>query len=113
MQPQTQQPQPIAISDLSQEPRDLSSSEIAEILKQRFLNDLNYTTISPSVLLVLNPHDRDDETESNVQSEYITEYKDTTSAKANQWQPPHLYQFVNNAYLHMRRTNINQSILFR
>lgn len=98
-------------SDLSQLSRDLSPNEIAEILKQRFLNDINYTNISPSVLIVLNPFSHDDEI--NLQSEYIAEYKDTTSAKANQWRPPHLYQFINNAYLHMRRTSINQSILFR
>jgi chitin synthase len=112
----TQQQQPTLITDLTLLPRDISSDEIADILRQRYLNDLIYTNISPSVLIVLNPYNNNNSnntTNDNIKADYIAEYKDTSSAKANQWREPHLYQLVNHAYLHMRRTSINQSILFR
>ncbi|GAN05015.1 hypothetical protein MAM1_0079c04483 [Mucor ambiguus] len=104
-----QQQQPLYISDLTQITRDPSSDELAELLRQRYLNDVIYTNISPSILIALNPYHYN----STVKADYIAEYKDTSSAKANQWKEPHIYQLVNHAYLHMRRTSINQSILFR
>lgn len=111
---QSQSQQPTSITDLTQIPRDLSSNEAAEILKQRYLNDQVYTNISPSILIVLNPYNNNNnDLQNNLKAEYIAEYKDTISAKSNQWKDPHLYQLVNHAYLHMRRTSINQSILFR
>jgi chitin synthase len=106
---QQQQQQPVHVSDLTQLPRDPSSDEIAELLRQRYLNDLIYTNIGSSVLIALNPYHYN----NTVKADYIAEYKDTSSAKANQWKEPHIYQLVNHAYLHMRRTSINQSILFR
>ncbi|KAI8985511.1 chitin synthase-domain-containing protein [Pilobolus umbonatus] len=45
-------------------------------------------------------------------SDYIAEYKDTTSARLNQWREPHLFQLVNHAYIQLRRTSVHQSILF-
>jgi chitin synthase len=108
-----QQPQPTLISDLTQLPRDPSLDEVADILRQRCLNDLIYTNINSSILIALNPYINHEEKQHNTNTEYIAEYKDTTGAKANQWREPHLYQLVNHAYLHMRRTSINQSILFR
>ncbi|KAI8646031.1 chitin synthase-domain-containing protein [Parasitella parasitica] len=106
-----QQPQPqqqIHTSDLTQLSRDLTSDEIAELLRQRYLNDQIYTNIGPSILVALNPY----YSSNAAKVDYIAEYKDTSSAKANQWKEPHIYQLVNHAYLHMRRTSINQSILF-
>ncbi|EPB90320.1 hypothetical protein HMPREF1544_02845 [Mucor circinelloides 1006PhL] len=104
----TQQQQPLSVSDLTQLTRDPSSDELAELLRQRYLNDVIYTNISPSILIAVNPYHPN----STVKADYIAEYKDTSSAKANQWKEPHIYQLVNHAYLHMRRTSINQSILF-
>lgn len=115
-QQQQQQPQlsqqNTLITDLTLLPRDLSSDELADLLRQRYLNDLIYTNVGPTVLIALNPYAVNDSL-SNVKADYIAEYKDTSSAKVNQWREPHLYQLVNHAYLHMRRTSINQSILFR
>jgi chitin synthase len=106
-----QQPQPTLISDLTQLPQNVSSDELADILRQRYLNDLIYTNVNASILIALNPYNNHEQ--NNTNTDYIAEYKDTASAKANQWREPHLYQLVNHAYLHMRRTSINQSILFR
>jgi chitin synthase len=104
--------QPGHITDLVQLNRDPQSDEIADILRQRYLNDLTYTNISPSVLVALNPYNSN-EKQQNLKADYVAEYKDTSSAKSNQWREPHIFQLVNHAYLHMRRTSINQSILFR
>lgn len=109
---QAQQPVTSLPSDLTLLSRDLpSTDEISEILRQRYLNDLIYTNISPSVLVVLNPYGNNEL--ENVKADYISEYKDTSNAKSNQWREPHIYQLINHAYLHMRRTSINQSVLFR
>lgn len=108
-----QLPQPKLTSDLTQLSGDPSLNEIADILRQRYLNDLIYTNISSSVIIALNPYSKNDEKQIHINAEYIAEYKDTTSAKVKQWREPHLYQLVNDAYLHMRRTSICQSILFR
>jgi len=117
MSQQQQQKQKELISDLTLINHDPTSEEIADILRQRYLNDLTYTNISPSILVSLNPYNNNNLNEENnlsvTKSDYILEYKDTSSAKANQWREPHLFQLVNHAYLHMRRTSINQSILFR
>lgn len=99
------------ISDLVQIANESTTEDIVEILRQRYLHDLIYTAISPSVLIALNPY-KNVNFEST-KEEYLLEYKDTSSAKANKWREPHLYQLVNHAYLHMRRTRINQSITFR
>lgn len=107
-----QQEQEQMLSDLAQLNRDISSDEIAEILHSRYLNDLFYTNISPSILIALNPY-QSLTTDNSVKSDYILEYKDISNAKLNQWREPHLYQLVNHAYLHMRRTSMSQSILFR
>ena len=114
-QPHQQQQQPeTIISDLVLLNRDLTNDEISNVLRTRYLNDLLYTNVSPSVLIALNPnYTINEEISKSIKADYISEYKDTSSAKSNQWREPHLYQLVNHAYLHMRRTSINQSILFR
>jgi chitin synthase len=99
------------ISDLIQVSNDSTTEDIVEILRQRYLHDLIYTAISPSLLIALNPYKNVNHESSK--ADYLLEYKDTQSAKANKWRDPHLYQLVNHAYLHMRRTRINQSIVFR
>ncbi|KAI7902715.1 P-loop containing nucleoside triphosphate hydrolase protein [Cokeromyces recurvatus] len=105
--------QSTTIADLTQLSREPSSDEIAEILRQRYLNGFIYTNIGPSVLIVLNSFDTNNkDKQANDKANYITEYKDTSSAKTNQWREPHLYQLINHAYLIMRRTNMNQYILF-
>jgi chitin synthase len=106
-----QQSQQKLITDLTLNSREnVSSDKIAEILRTKYLNDLTYTNLSPSILIALNPYQR---SEINLTQDYILEYKDTANAKVNQWREPHLYQLVNHAYLHMRRTSSNQSILFQ
>ncbi|KAI8376017.1 chitin synthase-domain-containing protein [Radiomyces spectabilis] len=88
-----------------------SEDEITETLRQRYLRDQHYTSINCSVLVALNPF-QSNANWDNIREDYVIEYKDTQSAKLNQWRESHLFQLVNHAYLHMRRTSINQAILF-
>ncbi|CAO3595167.1 unnamed protein product [Absidia cylindrospora] len=82
---------------------DTSSENIAEVLRQRYLEDHLYTNIGDTVLLSFNPV-----LDQDCSREYTIAYKDTQSKQNG----PHLYQLVNHAYHHMRRTSLNQSILF-
>ncbi|KAG0167289.1 hypothetical protein DFQ28_010342 [Apophysomyces sp. BC1034] len=91
---------------------DVQPDSIAEVLRQRYLNEHTYTCINRSVLIALNPYKQPEKSAANISSDYVAEYKDTQSAKSNQWRDVHLFQLVNHAYFHMRRTSINQSILF-
>ncbi|KAI8340045.1 chitin synthase-domain-containing protein [Chlamydoabsidia padenii] len=90
------------IQDLTQL-QDTSSENIAEVLRQRYLEDRRFTSIGDTVLVSFNPV-----LDPDASSEYISAYKDTQSRQNG----PHLYQLVNHAYHHMRRTSLNQSILF-
>ncbi|KAG1073630.1 hypothetical protein G6F42_025790 [Rhizopus arrhizus] len=65
----TQQQQPLSVSDLTQLTRDPSSDELAELLRQRYLNDVIYTNISPSILIAVNPYHPN----STVKADYIAD----------------------------------------
>ncbi|KAI7870567.1 chitin synthase-domain-containing protein [Spinellus fusiger] len=98
---------PHNLSDLSQlDPP--SEDAISSTLKLRFRGDMSYTQINDSVLVSLNPYKDLQQYQDSIQ--YVAEYKDTTSDHLEPL-PPHVFQLTNQAYLHMRRTGIDQSIL--
>lgn len=80
-----------------------SEDSLTQCLKNNFSKNVFYSSISPCALLAVNPY-KSLPTESTM---YVAEYKD---ALANL--PAHIYKLTNQAYLHMRRTGIDQSILF-
>ncbi|KAI9303042.1 P-loop containing nucleoside triphosphate hydrolase protein [Cunninghamella echinulata] len=82
---------------------DRSPEQIVETLKQRYLDDQLYTTIGDTVLISFNPSIDQDKS-----IDYVSSYKNPQL----QHNDPHLYQFINHAYHHLRRTSLNQSILF-
>lgn len=100
-----------SIIDLTDLTNDSVTEDIVEAVRQRYLHDSTYTSIGPSILISLNPY-KSINNENN-KAAYLLEYKDTQSAKLNKWREPHLYQLINHTYLHMRRTRVSQSILFR
>ncbi|KAG0166565.1 hypothetical protein DFQ28_006404 [Apophysomyces sp. BC1034] len=83
-----------------------TEDDIVATLKLRFQNDTIYTRINDSVLLAVNPN------KELIQDslQYVAEYKDTTAENLEPL-PPHVFQMTNQAYLHMRRTGIDQSII--
>ncbi|KAI8372396.1 chitin synthase-domain-containing protein [Blakeslea trispora] len=87
---------------------DINQNSIVECLKYRFESNLVYTRISDGVLVAINS-DTDHEHPQDLQK-YVAEYKSTALSEPL---PPHLFRLSNEAYLHMRRTGIDQSIVLR
>ncbi|SAM05355.1 hypothetical protein [Absidia glauca] len=85
----------------------IDEDNITSTLKTRFDNGSIYTKVNDSIILAVNPY-QERQQES---LQYVAEYKDTSDNIGAL--PPHVYQLGNQAYLHMRRTGIDQSILIR
>ncbi|OAD77723.1 glycosyltransferase family 2 protein, partial [Phycomyces blakesleeanus NRRL 1555(-)] len=79
----------------------INQDTLISTLKIRFDNDIYYTRISDIALVAINSY------KSSFTADYVTEYKDTAEHSL----PPHVFQLTNQAYFHMRRTGIDQSIL--
>lgn len=85
-----------------------TEDSLTQCLKEAFLNNVFYSKISDSAFVAVNPYKP-----VPLQSfQYVTEYKDT-SADSLEPLPTHIYKLTNQAYLHMRRTGIDQSIILR
>lgn len=100
---------PQNIPDLAQLSSPTEDS-ITATLRVRFDNDTIYTRINDAILVALNPYK--DTLQSHTSPEYVAEYKEIVTENLEPL-PPHIYQITNQAYLHMRRTGIDQSILLR
>lgn len=86
----------------------INEDVIVQQVKTRYENNFAYTRIGDNILISVNQNGY-----SNQESmEYVAEYKDT-ALTTNSILPVHLYQMINQVYLHMRRTGIDQSILLR
>lgn len=89
---------------------ELTEDAVVQHLKSRYESNLLYTRIGDGILIAIvnNQSEGFQEQES---LKYVAEYKDTSGTRAAL--PPHIFQAVNQVYLHMRRTGIDQSILLR
>lgn len=85
-----------------------SDASLVKTLKDNYEANQLYTRISDNILVSLAHSAPFDLTAS---LDYATEYKDTTGSISPL--APHLFQLINQVYLHMRRTGINQSILLQ
>ena len=96
---------------------NLTEEAIVTTIRSRFLQDKIFTRIRNSTLVVVNPYkDLLTRSISEISEQYLAEYKEP--AKASDQQPvkqldPHIFQHVNQAYFHLRRTGNDQSIIFR
>lgn len=91
--------------------KNVSDDIIVSTLRERFLSDNVYTNIGSNALVALNPHKFIASNADSALVQYSAEYRETSEDKAHL--PPHIFQLANNAYYHMRRTNQDQSIMFR
>ncbi|KAG0229955.1 hypothetical protein BGW42_001283 [Actinomortierella wolfii] len=98
------------ILDLSQLPHPTEDS-ITAILENRFQHGQIYTRIASSVLVQVNPHFPGpvDLAESTIQ-DHVTHYKDPTQNSPSTIEA-HVLELATSAYLHMRRTGQDQSIV--
>ena len=85
---------------------EINKNSLVECLKFRFESNLIYTRISDGVLIAVNSNIDNDHSQQS--QRYVAEYKSTT---VSEFLPAHLFQLTNEAYLHMRRTGIDQSIV--
>jgi chitin synthase len=91
--------------DLSSQDQQTEDS-LTQCLKAGFQGNVIYSRISDSTLVAINPFKS-----LPIQSlQYVAEYKDT-GADAMEPLPTHIYKLTNQAYLHMRRTGIDQSLI--
>lgn len=82
-------------------------------LKTLYESGGSYHRLGDNVIVAVNAHHppQQNQNQHQVSLDYVAEYKSTTPS--TQALPLHLYQAVNQCYLHMRRTAIDQSILLR
>ncbi|KAI9255104.1 chitin synthase-domain-containing protein, partial [Phascolomyces articulosus] len=109
------------INDLT-DINNLTEEAIVSTIRSRFLQDKIFTRIRNSTLVVVNPY-KDLITASicETSEKYLAEYKEPakiTQEDDQQYHPsrqlePHIFQHVNQAYFHLRRTGHDQSIVFR
>ncbi|KAF9159743.1 hypothetical protein DFQ26_006217 [Actinomortierella ambigua] len=97
-------------TDLSQLPHP-TEDNITAILEGRFSQGQIFTRIASSVLLQLNPHFPGpvDLAESTIQ-DHVAFYKDPTQISPSTAEA-HILELATSAYLHMRRTGQDQSII--
>lgn len=121
-----QQPTTAALIDDLAEINNPTEELIVSTLRDRFLQDQIYTRVRNSILIVVNPY-RNTRTDIQETSErYLAEYKNNTTTvdqhrgeatitttSIEKRLPAHIFQHVNQAYFHMRRTGSDQSIILR
>lgn len=104
--PTTRQQQNEDVTEIN----NITEETLVSTLRDRFLKDQIYTRIKNSSLIVVNPY-KDSRAEIQETSErYLAEYKNTDGRERL---PAHVFQHVNQAYFHMRRTGSDQCIVLR
>ncbi|KAJ1675017.1 hypothetical protein EV182_002098, partial [Spiromyces aspiralis] len=92
---------------------DLSARGITSHLARRYLQypeSLTYTAIGSRVLISINPLSSLNSAHDSVAQKYVDDYRDTSPDRREL--PPHIFKVAEEAYLHMRQTGINQSLVF-
>lgn len=104
---------PLVLSDLIDLPlgSTLSADDILPILRARFLEGLPYTSLSPRVLVSVNPHQQIQANGEASLKEWNAEYKDCGENGIRGALTPHIWEMSGRAFYHMRRTGQDQTIL--
>ncbi|KAK4515380.1 inositol hexakisphosphate and diphosphoinositol-pentakisphosphate kinase [Mucor velutinosus] len=91
--------------DLSDQDQ-ITEDGVTQCLKYGFTSNVIYSRISDSAIVAINPYKQ----MPSHSLQYVAEYKDTGS-DALEPLPMHINKLTNQAYLHMRRTGIDQSLI--
>ncbi|KAJ2681985.1 hypothetical protein H4R19_007219 [Coemansia spiralis] len=67
-----------------------------------------YTSIGDRFLIALNPNETLELQSDQAALQYVDDYRDTSPSREPL--PPHIFRVAEQAYLHMRRTGLSQSI---
>ncbi|KAI8057210.1 chitin synthase-domain-containing protein [Syncephalis plumigaleata] len=87
-----------------------SDTDIVQTLQDRYSRDTVYTRLGARAIVSVNPGQPLSNVNDATCEEYVAEYRDTSGQR--RILEPHLFQLTANAYLHMRRTGTDQSIIF-
>ncbi|KAJ2853022.1 hypothetical protein J3B02_003321, partial [Coemansia erecta] len=94
---------------------------VASITKDEVVNSLvsryeqrpqsqPYTGIGDRLLIAFNPNEAQEQSSDAAALRYVDDYRDTSPGR--QPLPPHIFKVAEQAYLHLRRTGLSQSISF-
>ncbi|ORX90890.1 hypothetical protein K493DRAFT_265193 [Basidiobolus meristosporus CBS 931.73] len=95
--------------DLSQL-TNITDDTVLRVLQQRFEYQEYYTKINSSALVFVNPFGQSDVNNEALVHQYAeTCYRDTSGNPPSL--PPHTFELASQAYLHLRRSGIDQAII--
>ncbi|KAJ2006444.1 hypothetical protein GGI04_001880 [Coemansia thaxteri] len=107
--------QPLANDDLARmaEAPTMDSEELVNVVVKRFERRPQghpYTNIGTRLLVAMNPFEAQDASSDESAMRYVDDYRDTSPNRPEL--PPHIFKTAEQAYLHMRQTGLNQSLVF-
>ncbi|KAK4513629.1 uncharacterized protein ATC70_005633 [Mucor velutinosus] len=105
--PSSSSRQPSSYDDIA-DIENITEESIVNTLRDRFLQDQIYTRVRNSLLVVINPYKDSRADIQETSEQYLAEYKTTDGREKR---PVHIFQHINQAYFHMRRTGSDQSIV--
>ncbi|RKP37869.1 chitin synthase-domain-containing protein [Dimargaris cristalligena] len=88
----------------------LIDDDVVEVLHNRYRKDSVYTQIGNRVLLAVNPNGPLEISNDVHVQQYVDDYRNTSGQRTVL--DPHVFQIAANAYLMMRRTGADQSLVF-
>ncbi|KAJ2872165.1 hypothetical protein GGH93_004241 [Coemansia aciculifera] len=106
---------PLANDDLARlaEAASMDCEEIVNVVVKRFERRPQghpYTNIGTRVLVALNPFEAQEASSDEWAMRYVDDYRDTSADRPEL--APHIFKTAEQAYLHMRQTGLNQSLMF-
>ncbi|KAJ1671676.1 hypothetical protein GGF38_000623, partial [Coemansia sp. RSA 25] len=107
--------QPLPNDDLARlsEASSMDCEEIVNVVVKRFERRPQghpYTNIGTRVLVALNPFEAQEASSDDWAMRYVDDYRDTSADRPEL--APHIFKTAEQAYLHMRQTGLNQSLIF-
>ncbi|KAJ2167852.1 hypothetical protein GGH15_001828 [Coemansia sp. RSA 562] len=91
----------------------MDAEEVVNALVKRFERRPHghaYTNIGTRILVALNPFEAQESSSDDAALRYVDDYRDTSSERPEL--SPHVFKTAEQAYLHMRQTGLNQSLIF-
>ncbi|KAJ2614266.1 hypothetical protein H4S08_001792 [Coemansia sp. RSA 1365] len=107
--------QPLSSDDLARLPEatSMDAEEVVNALVKRFERRPQshpYTNIGSRLLVAFNPFEAQESSSDDSAMRYVDDYRDTSSERPEL--SPHVFKTAEQAYLHMRQTGLNQSLVF-
>ncbi|KAI9503711.1 chitin synthase-domain-containing protein [Coemansia spiralis] len=101
--------------DLSRLPEaaTMDCEEVVNALVKRFERRPQgqpYTNIGTRILVAMNPFEAQEASSDDSAMRYVDDYRDTSNERPEL--APHVFKTAEQAYLHMRQTGLNQSLVF-